>query len=72
MDNKTIPAYLYDPERCPCPRGEAAGCQNYKKCGLCTASHHARDSYCACEKEAMSEGFTYEELIAYLKTIEFA
>ncbi len=72
MENRKMPGYLYSPENCPCPRGGAAGCPNYRKCGMCTANHHGKGGYCACEKDAMAEGFSFEELIAYLGTTEFA
>ena len=72
MKNTTMPAYLYSPENCPCPRGGAVGCPNYRKCGMCTSNHHGKGGYCACEKDAMAEGYSFEELLAYLDTTEFA
>ena len=63
-DHKKMPEYLYIPENCPCPRGEQAGCPNYRQCEKCTANHHGKGGRCACEKKAAEEGFTPEEMSA--------
>ena len=48
------PVYLYDPEQCPCPRGEKANCPRYKRCDACVAFHRTPGNppQTACEKKA--------------------
>lgn len=54
----TKPDYLYNPEKCPCPRGEQANCPNYRNCKACVKNHHSKpkNPYTACEKKAIQEG----------------
>lgn len=49
--------YLYNPELCPCPRGEKAGCPNYRNCEACIANHRSnpRNPLTTCEKKAATE-----------------
>lgn len=52
------PDYLYNPEKCPCPRGEKANCPNYRNCEACIRNHHSKPAnpYTACEKKAINQG----------------
>ncbi len=49
------PEYLYNPEKCPCPRGEQAGCPNYRNCDSCVENHHSKGGQTACEKKYRQE-----------------
>ncbi|MCR5229362.1 MAG: hypothetical protein K6D03_04475 [Solobacterium sp.] len=51
------PDYLYNPDKCPCPRGEKAGCPRFRKCDACRAFHRSNPStpLTACEKKAKAE-----------------
>lgn len=51
---KKKPVYLYNPDLCPCPRGEAAGCPRYKSCEDCISFHRAngKTRQTACERKA--------------------
>lgn len=57
MSAERKPEYLYNPELCPCPRGEKAGCPNYRNCEACIANHrnNPRNPLTACEKKAAAE-----------------
>lgn len=59
MCEENRPDYLYNPEKCPCPRGEQAGCVRYRKCAACIENHHnsERSPLTACEKKAVQEGW---------------
>ena len=48
------PDRLYDPDLCPCPRGEKASCPRYKRCADCVAFHRTKGNppQTACEKKA--------------------
>ena len=47
------PNCLYDPARCPCPRGEQAGCPRYRRCEACIAFHRTPGNppQTACERK---------------------
>ena len=51
------PDYLYNPEKCPCPRGEKAGCPRYRSCEACVAYHRSNPNtpLTACERKAEQE-----------------
>ncbi|MBR0138972.1 MAG: hypothetical protein IJM17_01645 [Firmicutes bacterium] len=51
------PDFLYNPELCPCPRGEQAGCPRYRNCEACKAYHRTPGNppRTACEKKAGSD-----------------
>ncbi|MBE6123080.1 MAG: hypothetical protein IJ130_12415 [Solobacterium sp.] len=59
MPENKAPKYLYNPELCPCPRGEKAGCPRYRDCEPCRKNHHSNPNtpYTACERRAMEEGY---------------
>ncbi len=55
IENK--PDYLYNPDLCPCPRGEKANCPRYKNCDACIENHHSNPNspLTACEKKYAAE-----------------
>lgn len=58
--------YLYNPEVCSCPRGSTGQCPRGRNCPACTANHHNGEhkSNTACERRALEEGITAEEMQA--------
>ena len=59
MRNKTEnrPDYLYNPEKCPCPRGAQANCPRYRDCDACIMFHRNNPNTpkTACERKAEKE-----------------
>lgn len=51
------PEYLYNPEKCPCPRGAQANCPRYKNCDACIMFHRNNPNTpkTACERKAEQE-----------------
>ena len=51
------PDYLYNPQLCPCPRGEKSGCPRFRNCEACMEFHHrnSRTPMTCCEKKAIAE-----------------
>ena len=58
-ERANVPDYLYNPEKCPCPRGAKGICERFRTCDACRAFHAALEStpYTACEVKAREEGF---------------
>ncbi len=65
----TKPEYLYNPEKCPCPRGGSVNCPRYRKCEVCVAFHREEGNppQTACEKKGgvMVRKCTMEHLKEY-------
>ena len=51
------PDYLYNPEKCPCPRGKEANCPRYRSCEACITFHRGNPNTpkTACERRAQQE-----------------
>ncbi|MCR5795098.1 MAG: VOC family protein [Solobacterium sp.] len=55
--NTDRPDYLYNPEKCPCPRGAQANCPRYRNCDACIINHRNSPTapLTACERKAEKE-----------------